>query len=305
MRGVGVDMKNRDVSNISGKGPSQTVLLQEVGLRDGLQNEPVALAPEIRARLIERLADAGLSRVQIGSFVNPRRVPQMAGTEHLWQDLKKKKGVRYSVLVLNQRGLDSALAENVPQIEIYVSASETHSQRNSGMSTAKALRLAARMIGQALESGRGVTAGVMCAFGCFYEGTVELGRVLDIIRQFVSAGAVEIGLADTPGLAEPSGVKTVVDAVADVVSLDRVTLHLHDTRGYGMTNLRSALDMGVRQFDASLGGLGGCPFIPGAKGNISTAQTVDTLESLGYRTGVDRKKLDSIWVDLARVLGQD
>ena len=298
-------MKDHHPTDISKTEHSQKVWLQEVGPRDGLQNEPVALAHEIRARLIERLADAGLSRIQIGSFVNPRRVPQMAGTEDLWQSLKKKRGVRYSVLVLNQRGLDSALAEVIPHMEIYVSASETHSQRNSGMSTAKALRLAARMISQALEGGRGVTAGVMCAFGCFYEGTVELGRVLDIIRQFVSAGAVEIGLADTPGLAGPSGVEAVVDAVADVVSLDRVTLHLHDTRGYGMANLRAALDMGVRQFDASLGGLGGCPFIPGAKGNISTQQTMDTLESLGYRTGVDRKKLDSIWVDLARVLGQD
>ena len=298
-------MKDHHPTDISKTEHSQKVWLQEVGPRDGLQNEPVALAHEIRARLIERLADAGLSRIQIGSFVNPRRVPQMAGTEDLWQSLKKKRGVRYSVLVLNQRGLDSALAEVIPHVEIYVSASETHSQRNSGMSTAKALRLATRMISQALEGGRGVTAGVMCAFGCFYEGTVELGRVLDIIRQFVSAGAVEIGLADTPGLAGPSGVEAVVDAVADVVSLDRVTLHLHDTRGYGMANLRAALDMGVRQFDASLGGLGGCPFIPGAKGNISTQQTMDTLESLGYRTGVDRKKLDSIWVDLARVLGQD
>ena len=305
MRGVGVDMKNRNVSDISRTEPSQTVLLQEVGLRDGLQNEPVALAPEIRARLVERLADAGLSRIQIGSFVNPLRVPQMAGTEDLWRELKKKKGVRHSVLVLNQRGMDSALAENVPHIEIYVSASETHSQRNSGMSTAKALRLAGRMIGQALESGRGVTAGVMCAFGCFYEGTVELGRVLDIIRQFVSVGAVDIGLADTPGLAEPSAVKIVVEAVGYIVSSDRLTLHLHDTRGYGMANLRAALKLGVRQFDTSLGGLGGCPFIPGAKGNISTEQTVDTLESLGYWTGVDRKKLDDIWVDLVRVLGQD
>ncbi len=204
--------------------------------------------------------------------------------------------------MLNERGLERALAEGIPQIEIYVSASETHSQRNSGMSTAKALSLATRMIGQALESDRGVTAGVMCAFGCFYEGPVALEKVLDIIRQFVSAGAVEIGLADTPGLAEPSGVKTVVTAVGEIVSLDRLTLHLHDTRGYGMANLRAALDMGVRQFDTSLGGLGGCPFIPGAKGNISTEQTVDTLESLGYRTGVDRKRLDVIWADLAQVL---
>jgi len=228
----------------------------------------------------------------------------MAGTEDVWRDLKKKNAVRYSVLVLNQKGLDSALAADIPHLEIYVSASETHSQRNSGMSTAKALSLATRMIGQALESGRGVTAGVMCAFGCFYEGAVALERVLDTIRQFVSAGSVEIGLADTPGLAEPPGVKTVVDAVGEIVPLDRLTLHLHDTRGYAMANLRAALDMGVRQFDTSLGGLGGCPFISGAKGNISTEQTVDTLELLGYRTGIDRKLLDNIWADLAQVLGR-
>ena len=304
-RGVGIDMKNSDVSDISKTKHEQKVLLQEVGPRDGLQNEPAALSTEIRAQLIERLADAGLSRIQIGSFVDPRRVPQMAGAEDLWRDLKRREEVRYSVLVLNPRGLERALAESIPHVEIYVSASETHSQRNSGMSTAKALRLATRMIGQALESARGVTAGVMCAFGCFYEGPVALDKVLDMIGQFVSVGAVEIGLADTPGLAEPSGVKTVLAAVGEIVSLDRVTLHLHDTRGHGMANLRAALDMGVRQFDTSLGGLGGCPFIPGAKGNISTEQTVDALESLGYRTGVDRKELDRIWADLARLLGRD
>jgi hydroxymethylglutaryl-CoA lyase len=298
-------MKNRDVSDISNTKRNQNVLLQEVGPRDGLQNEPVALAPEIRAKLIERLAGAGLSRIQIGSFVDPRRVPQMAGTEDLWRALSKKKAVRYSVLVLNQRGLEHALAEGIPHVEIYVSASETHSQRNSGMSTAKALRLATGMVAQALENGRGVTAGVMCAFGCFYEGAVAPAKVVDMIGQFVSVGAVEIGLADTPGLAEPSVVKGVVDAVKEIVSLDRLSLHLHDTRGHGMANLRAALDRGVRQFDASLGGLGGCPFIPGAKGNISTQQTVDTLESEGYRTGIDRKELDCIWADLACVLGRD
>ncbi len=297
-------MKNHEPSATAKTGQNQLVLLQEVGPRDGLQNEPMTLAPEIRAKLIERLADAGLPRIQIGSFVNPRRVPQMAGTEKLWRCLKKKEAVRYSVLVLNERGLDRALAEGIPHIEIYVSASETHSQQNSGMSREKALKLASRMISLARENHRVVTAGVMCAFGCFYEGPVALDKVLDIIRQFVSVGAEEVGLADTPGLAEPSGIKTVLDAVRDIVSSDRLTLHLHDTRGNGMANLRTALEARVRQFDTSLGGSGGCPFIPGAKGNISTEQTVDTLESLGHVTGVDRKRLDNIWADLARVLGR-
>ncbi len=284
---------------------SNKVWLQEVGPRDGLQNEPTTLSPEVRARLIESLVDTGLSRIQIGSFVNPGRVPQMAGTDELWRRLKKKENVRYSVLILNDKGLEIALAEGIPHIEIYVSASETHSRQNSGVSTREGLKLASRMISKALENGRGVTAGVMCAFGCFYEGPIGLKKVLDIVHEFLSKGPLEIGLADTAGLGEPVGINIVLESVQEIVSTDRLILHLHDTRGNGIANLKAALEKGVRRFDSSLGGLGGCPFIPGAKGNISTERAVDVLESLGYWTGVDRSRLDRIWTELIPLLARD
>jgi hydroxymethylglutaryl-CoA lyase len=295
-------MKKNQSFAVSKTEYNQTVWLQEVGPRDGLQNEQMILKPDVRAKLIESLVDTGLSRIQIGSFVNPRRVPQMAGTDQLWHRLKKKQNVRYSVLVLNDKGLEIALAEGIPHIEIYVSASETHSLQNSGISTAQALKTAYRVVNKALQNDRTVTAGVMCAFGCFYEGPVALKKVSDIVHEFASMGPLEIGLADTAGLGEPAGINRVLESVQDIVSADRLILHLHDTRGNGIANLKAALDKGVRRFDTSLGGLGGCPFIPGAKGNISTEQTVDLLETSGYWTGVDRSLLDKIWTELAHLL---
>ncbi len=284
------------------KGTAPRVLLQEVGPRDGLQNEPVALLPEIRARLVERLGQAGLPRIQIGSFVSPRLVPQMAGTDELWRSLKKQQGVRYSVLVLNERGLDEAISAGIPHVEIYVSASETHSRKNANTSVEEGLAHADRMIQTTLDNGVSVTAGVMCAFGCFYEGAISVERVSEIVQALDGRRPTEIGLADTTGMANPDAIKTVVSAVEDRLGMDRITLHLHDTRGFGLANLKTALKMGVRRFDVSVGGLGGCPFIPGAKGNISTARAVETVDSLGFETGVRPEPIRKIAADLAKLL---
>ena len=163
---------------------NKVVLIQEVGPRDGLQNETAVLTPEVRADLVNRLVYTGLRRVQIGSFVNPRLVPQMAHTDKVWSLVKKKAHVRYSVLVLNERGLDQAMEAGVPHVEIYVSASETHSQKNTNMDVSTALELASNMIRRAVANGLSVTAGVMCAFGCFYEGVVPMDKVLELVRAF-------------------------------------------------------------------------------------------------------------------------
>lgn len=280
----------------------ETVLLQEVGPRDGLQNEPSVLSPEVRAALIDSLVDAGLSRIQIGSFVNPRRVPQMAATDRVWSMIRKRQGTRYSVLVLNDRGLDQALSAGVPHVEIYISASPTHSMKNSGMTAEMALEGARAMILSALARGIGVTAGVMCAFGCFYEGPVPAERVREIVTEFERFTPTDIGLADTSGMAGPEDIRRVVHAVSRDTALNRLGLHLHDTRGRGMENLVEALRLGVRRFDTSVGGLGGCPFIPGAVGNISTEGTVETVELLGYRTGIDVEKVVAVRRDLERAL---
>lgn len=284
------------------EGTKETVLLQEVGPRDGLQNEPRVLSPEVRAELINLLVEAGLCRIQIGSFVNPRRVPQMAGTDRVWSMIRKRQGTRYSVLVLNDRGLDQALAAGVPHVEIYVSASQTHSMKNSGVTIETAIEGARAMIVSALARGIGVTAGVMCAFGCFYEGPVPAARVQEMVTEFERLAPTDIALADTSGMAGPDDIRRVVGAVSQSTGLDRLGLHLHDTRGRGTENLVEAIRLGVRRFDTSVGGLGGCPFIPGAVGNISTEGTAKTVEAMGYRTGVDIEKVLEVKRFLERAL---
>ncbi len=282
----------------------EMVILQEVGPRDGLQNEPQTLPPETRAALIDRLVAAGVPRIQIGSFVSTRRVPQMAGTDLVWRAITRNSATRYSVLVLNQRGLDKALEAGIPHVEIYVSASETHSRKNSGATVEAALKEAKHMVRAALDSDTGVTAGVMCAFGCFYEGAISISAVEEIVRAFDAIGPVEIGLADTAGLADPPQMERVIQAVGRFVGRDRLTVHLHDTRGFGLANLETALKVGIRRFDTSVGGLGGCPFIPGAAGNISTEDTVAVAESRGFVTRVDVAKIEEVRTDLARLLGR-
>lgn len=284
--------------------PYDKVLLQEVGPRDGLQNESLVLTPRQRADVIESLGDAGLSRIQIGSFVNPRRVPQMAGTDLVWDCISPLPAVRYSVLVLNPRGLEQAIACGVPHVEIYVSASETHSLKNSGATVADALQQAVVMISRAKAAGLGVTAGVMCAFGCFYEGAVSVEKVVQLVNAFCESDPAEIGLADTAGMGKPDQVRLIVEAVGKTVEVSRLGIHLHDTRGQGLANLAALLEMGVRRFDTSVGGLGGCPFIPGAVGNISTERTVEMVESMGFETGVDNLKVRKIAKDLGMLLGR-
>jgi hydroxymethylglutaryl-CoA lyase len=280
--------KSTDGTMVLPEGESEnTVILQEVGPRDGLQNEPRILTPAARGDLINRLSNTGLKRIQIGSFVNPRLVPQMAGIDEVWRRVQARPGIRYSALVLSRNGVRRATEAGIPHVEIYVSASDTHSRKNVGSSAAEALKSALHMIQEALDSGMGVTAGVMCAFGCFYEGAVSEDHVKKIVDAFNCVAPVEIGLADTAGLADPDSMKQVIRTVGGVVNVQRLTVHLHDTRGLGMANLAAALECGVRRFDTSILGLGGCPFIPGAAGNISTERTATTLERMGFRTGID------------------
>ena len=270
------------------------ILLQDVSPRDGLQSEETLLSPAERADLIDGLAGCGLPRVQVGAAVNPKVVPQMAGLETLWRLVSKSPGTRFSVLALNDRGLDQAISMGAPHVEIYVSASETHSRKNSRIGLQEGLTRGARMIERALESGLSVTAGVMCAFGCAYEGAVPVERVMEMVEVLNGGSPQEIGLADTTGMGSPPEIAKAVDLLSRTINRRRLTLHLHDTYGFGMANFRAALDAGIRKFDTSVGGLGGCPFVPGAKGNISTEQAVDAAHGLGYQTGVDTEKLAEV-----------
>lgn len=270
------------------------LLIQDVTARDGLQNVSQIFPPVVRAALIDRLADAGVPRIQIGSFVNPRLVPQMAGTAEVWKLVHKRPGVRHDVLALNMRGLEQALAAEIPHVEIYVSATETHSMKNTGSYVREALDRACSMGDLARREGLGVTAGVMCAFGCHYEGPVSEAVVVELMRTLEAFGPEEIGLADTTGMGTPEGVERLLAAVSAVVPIERVALHLHDTFGRGLANLEAALRLGVRRFDASLAGLGGCPFIPGAKGNISSEETIGRVHGLGYSTGIAVQVIEAL-----------
>jgi hydroxymethylglutaryl-CoA lyase len=282
-----------------------TILLHEVGPRDGLQNEPSVLTVDQRVDLIQRLGEAGLRRIQVGSFVNPRKVPQMANTDAVWRNLVKREGIRYTALVLNERGLDSAIHAGIPHVEVYVSASPTHSLKNAGVTMEHARSSGLAMIRRSLEAGVGVTAGVMCAFGCYYEGKVPEAHVVAMVESFMEAGAREIALADTAGLGQPDEVGALIEAVGQRAGFTNLSLHLHDTHGKAMANLRVGLELGVRRFDTAVNGLGGCPFIPDAAGNIATETTVEVLASMGYRTTVNADQIRLIGVWLKRLLGKD
>lgn len=280
-------------------------MIQEVALRDGLQSEPRILAAELRAQIVDLLVTAGLVRIQIGSFVNPKLVPQMADTERVWQRVTRRPDVRFSALVLNERGLETAASAGVPYVEVFASASETHSRKNSNMSVDDSIRAVSAMIRRARALGMGVTAGVMCAFGCFYEGPVPVEQVLRMVDAFLAEGPTEVALADTTGMGDPASVRALVTRLLERVDAPRIGLHLHDTRGLGLANLREALRFGVRRFDTSVGGLGGCPFIPAAPGNLSTEAAIEAIEAEGFHTGVDRERLGFARRRLGEALGKD
>jgi hydroxymethylglutaryl-CoA lyase len=207
-----------------------------------------------------------------------------------------------SVLILSEKGLEIAVEHDVRYIEIYVSASDTHSRRNTNISVADAIKKASRMIRRSQTAGIHVTAGVMCAFGCFFEGAVPQKIVQQMVHEFLESGSSEIALADTTGMAGPADVESLVNLVGRMVPVDCVSLHLHDTRGMGISNLKAGMEAGVSKFDASVGGLGGCPFIPGASGNIDTLYVVEFMETAGFTTGVNLEKLRTAGMALKSIL---
>ncbi len=265
----------------------QEVTLHEVVLRDGIQNEKNIIPTEEKIKLINKLIDCGLRRIEVSSFVNPRFVPQMADSEDLWNKIERKKDVLYSALILGEKSLDRAIHCHVPHVGIFLSASETHSLKNSNRSVSEAKKEAIVLIEKAKSAGMGVRAGVMNAFGCAYEGKIPIEKVTNLISNLVKAEPDEICLADTSGMANPRQMREVLKQVREVVGDRTVSLHLHNTRGLGLANVWEALQHGVRIFDTSMGGLGGCPFIPGARGNIATEDTVHMLHEMGIKVGID------------------
>jgi hydroxymethylglutaryl-CoA lyase len=283
----------------------QSVEIVEVGLRDGLQSEAQMIPVDVKLQYIDWLIDAGVKRIQVTAFVNPQRVPQMADADELCSRLPQNAEVEFSGLVLNTKGLERLHQARLRAVDLGVSASDTHSIKNTGQAVAEKLVEAHQMIGRARELGLKVRAGVQCAFGCVYEGAIPQQKVVEIARQYLDAGIDELALADSTGMANPLQIKRMLEAVLPLAGDVPVVLHLHDTRGLGLANVMAALEIGVRQFDTAFGGLGGCPFIAGAAGNIATEDTLYLLESLEIATGVDRVRVARVAQDLVARLGRE
>lgn len=271
---------------------SQTsILLEDEALRDGLQIESQLFTVAQKIELFKLLKSAGVRRIQVGSFVHPKIVPQMAATDELIKTLGKQDDTVISALILNDKGLERALACSVPHVSMSVSVSDTHSRKNARKSAADALDSMVDLIRNARSQGLEVRAGLQSAFGCVYEGSISESAVLAAADKMMSAGVDEINLADSTGMANPLTIRSLVHKFAERFPETRISLHLHDTRGLGLANMVSGYEAGVRIFDVCAGGLGGCPFIKGAAGNVPTEDAVHMFESMGIATGIDLKTL--------------
>jgi (R)-citramalyl-CoA lyase len=275
----------------------------DVGPRDGLQNEEKILSPEMRARLCDRLAAAGVRRVEAASFVNPRRVPQMAGAEEVMAALDRRPGTSYAGLVLNEKGYERAVQAGVDEVRYAFPVTETFAHRNQNTSVADATALAEKLTERARLDGVRVSITLSAAFGCPFEGRVEPGHVLGIAEQVAQAAPDEIVLADTIGVGVPTGVRELVGGA--LVFGTTVGCHFHDTRNTGIANAAAAVESGATVLDASVGGTGGCPFAPRATGNIATEDLVYLLHGMGYETGIDLAALIEVAEWMAQQLGKE
>ena len=262
------------------------VTVVEVGPRDGLQNEAARIATEDKIAFVDLLSAAGLPVIEVSAFVRADWVPQLADSGVVAAKVTRRPGTRYTALVPNATGLRYAAGAGLAEIAIFVAASETFSQRNINRSIEESLQAYARVCQDAIALGLRVRAYLSTAFGCPFEGRVDPADVADLARRLLDMGAFEVAVSDTIGVAHPGQVKSVLDAVLKHVPLEQLALHFHDTRGAALANVLAALIMGVRTFDASAGGLGGCPYAPGATGNLATEDLVYMLDGLGIETGV-------------------
>jgi len=270
---------------------NDSVILFEVGPRDGLQNEKSQIATGDKITLVNMLTQAGLQKIEVSSFVSPKWVPQMADAAEVFAGIERAAGVAYSALTPNMRGLEGAIAAGASEIAIFGSASEGFSQKNINCSIAESLERFAPVAAAASESNIPLRGYVSCVTDCPYDGSVSPSKVAWLASELISLGCYEVSLGDTIGAGTPSKVEMMLDAVLKDVVADNLAGHFHDTNGQALANIEVALEHGLRVFDVSVAGLGGCPYAPGAAGNVATEAVVDMLEAKGFSTGVDRGKL--------------
>lgn len=266
---------------------TDSIRLVEVGPRDGLQNEARPLSVEQRLELIQKLADSGLTEIEAGSFVSPKWVPQMADTDQVLAGLNLKGPNHYPVLVPNQKGLDAAIQAGAKDIAVFGAASESFSQKNINCSIEESLNRFRPVAAQAQEAGIRVRGYVSCLVACPYEGPIKPAQVVPVVRALFDMGCYEVSLGDTIGKGTPRSIKAVLDALLTEFPANRLALHCHDTYGMALANIMAGLERGIRVFDSSLGGAGGCPYAPGASGNVATEDVVYLLEQEGFNTGVN------------------
>ncbi|MBL8266194.1 hydroxymethylglutaryl-CoA lyase [Steroidobacter sp.] len=279
---------------------ARTIEIVDVGPRDGLQSEPEILPTSTKLELIQRLVDAGLRRIEVASFVNPKRVPQMADAEAVMAGLPKVPGVQYVGLVLNRKGFERALAAGCTEVGLVATATDSFGERNQGATIEENIRNVEEIAPLAREAGVRMQVTVSVAFGCPFEGEVPAARVVDVCQRLAATQPLEIAIADTIGVAVPSQVTALVEQVRAAIGDVALRCHFHNTRNTAVANAYAAVLAGVKTLDASVGGVGGCPFAPNATGNVGTEDLVYMLSRAGYDTGIDLNKL----ITTAKWLGE-
>ncbi|UJR80527.1 Hydroxymethylglutaryl-CoA lyase yngG [Sandaracinus amylolyticus] len=282
-----------------------SVSIYEVSPRDGLQNEAVTVPTTRKLRLIEALAQAGLTRIEATSFVSPKWVPQLADADEVAGLLPRVPDVTFSALCPNAKGLERALTTKIPEIAVFISASETHNRKNVNNTVEGTLEAFGEVISPAVKAGLRVRGYVSTLWGCPYEGDIDPRAGLRIARQLVEMGCYQISLGDTIGVGTPKQTRDILRLFMSEFSIPQLAMHMHDTRGTALANVVVGLELGIRTFDASVGGLGGCPYAPGAAGNVATEDLVFMLDGMGVKTGVDLEKLWTAGQVAKAVVGRD
>ena len=269
----------------------EKIIIKEVGPRDGLQNEKRIVPTDVKIDWINALSNTGLSYIEATSFVNPKWIPQLGDAMEVVKGIERNPDVTYAALVPNKRGLESALEANIDEVSVFMSASESHNQNNINKSIADTYPVLREVIEEAIRNGKTVRGYVSTVFGCPYEGDVPFEQALRVCDQLFDYGIHELSLGDTIGVASPMQVEQFLEVALKRYDKSKVALHFHDTRGMALANIVKSLEYGIVTFDASLGGLGGCPYAPGASGNVATDDLVHMLDKMGIETGIDAEKL--------------
>lgn len=269
----------------------QTVTIKEVGPRDGLQNEKIFISTDDKIAWINQLSETGLKHIEVSSFVNPKWIPALSDAVAVFTGINRAPGVTYSALVPNQQGLERALAANIDEVAVFMSASETHNLKNINKSIDQTFPILKGIVQDSIAAGKLTRGYVSTVFGCPYEGSVDIEQVIRVSESLFEMGIDELSLGDTIGVANPKQVQQVLEVLLQRFSAEKLAMHFHDTRGTALANILVSLDMGITTFDSSIGGLGGCPYAPGASGNVATDDLIYMLSSMGIQTGINQEKL--------------